>query len=553
MATAMKVADRADIPAEQTWNREAVFASIDAWQAEFTALEPEVDGLTQYTGKLNDPEILKEAFEAISNTQRRVMTLYFYAAMESSVDSGNNAIKPLLGQISGLAGKLETNTAYVEPELLAIGDPLLTWADQYDFLAEQKFYFEDLLRRKPHVRSAEVEEVLGMASDAFGTMRRTAGELTGTDMEFADAAGSDGDPFEVTQSSIETSKEHPDRELRRSAWNNYADSYLSMKNTLANAYIGSVKHNVFNAQVRGYDSVLESQLAPHNIPLEVFHNLIDTFRENIGTWHRYWEVKRKALGVEQIHPYDIWAPLVENDPQLTYEQAVDFVADGMKPLGDDYVEILRKGCLEERWVDYAVNKGKRQGAFSFGSYDTAPYIMMSFNNNLKAMSTLAHELGHSMHSYYSRKTQPAQYARYSMFVAEVASNFNQALTRAKLFETQDDREFQIALIEEAMGNFHRYFFIMPTLARFEFEVHSRAEKGQPLSADILNGIMSEFYAEGYGETMSDDAERTGITWAQFGHLYVPYYTFQYSTGISAAHALADDILAGDETAPPELP
>ncbi|MGB1286457.1 MAG: M3 family oligoendopeptidase, partial [Aggregatilineales bacterium] len=297
-----------------------------------------------------------------------------------------------------------------------------------------------------------------------------------------------------------------------------------------------------------YESVLESQLAPNNIPLEVFHNLIDTFRENIGTWHRYWEVKRNALGVDKMRPYDIWAPLVENEPEVSYEQAVQWVADGMMPLGEDYVEIMRKGCLEERWVDYAVNKGKRQGAFSYGSYDTAPYIMMSFNNNLKAMSTLAHELGHSMHSYYSRKTQPQVYAGYTMFVAEVASNFNQALTRAKLFETQDDKTFQIALIEEAMSNFHRYFFIMPTLARFEFEVHSRAEQGKPLSADILNGIMSEFYAEGYGDTMTDDADRTGITWAQFGHLYVPYYTFQYSTGISAAHALADDILAGDESA-----
>ncbi|MGB1285457.1 MAG: oligoendopeptidase F, partial [Aggregatilineales bacterium] len=250
MSTAVKVVERAEIPQEQTWNREIVFADVAAWQAEFEAVQPEVAALSDYAGKLNDPATLAEALEKFSAVQRRVATLGFYAGMESSVDSSNDDIKPLLGQVSGLGGQLRTNTAYAEPELLEIGETLLQWADEHDALKMYKTYFENLLRRKPHIRSAEVEQVLGMASDAFGTMRRTAGELTGTDLQFDPATGADDEPFDVTQSSIDTTKEHPDREIRRTAWNNYADAYLSMKNTLANAYIGSVKHNVFNARVR---------------------------------------------------------------------------------------------------------------------------------------------------------------------------------------------------------------------------------------------------------------------------------------------------------------
>jgi oligoendopeptidase F len=291
------------------------------------------------------------------------------------------------------------------------------------------------------------------------------------------------------------------------------------------------------------------QLFNHALSDSVFHTLIDTFKKNLPTWHRYWDVKRRALGYDTIHPYDIWAPLTTKEPTISWEQAIEWICDGMKPLGDVYVNAFRQGCLQERWVDRAVNKGKRQGAFSYGTYDTFPFIMMSYSDDLSSLSTLAHELGHSMHSYLSNKNQPEIYSGYSMFVAEVASNFNQAMTRAHLFEVKkDDRDFQLALIAEAMDNFHRYFFIMPTLARFEYEVHEMVNNGKPVTAETLNNLMADLYAEGYGDTMTDDRERTSITWAQFGHLYVAYYTFQYATGISAAHALADKVRNGGATA-----
>lgn len=539
----VQVVERNAIPKEQTWNAESMFADTAAWQAEFEAVSAELPQLKDFDGAISqDPAKLATYLQTVSMLGRRFSTLGFYASMRNSVDNDTEA-KALLGQFSGTVAQFSALTAFAEPEMLAMGeDKLLGWIDDHDDLKMYDKMVRDLFRAQAHVRSAEVEEVLGMLGDAFGTASRTAGELTNTDLKFPDAVGSDGGTFAVTQSTMDSAKGHADREIRRTAWQNYADSYKAFDNTLANAYVASVKQSTMQMRVRGYESVLEMQLFPHHLPVEVFHNLIDTFKKNLPTWHRYWDVRRRALGLDTIHPYDIWAPLTPNEPEVSFEQAVDYISEGMKPLGDDYVEIMRRGCLEERWVDRAVNHGKRQGAFSGGSYDSYPFIMMSYDDTLGAMSTLAHELGHSLHSYHSRKNQPVEYARYSMFAAETASNFNQAMTRAYLFEQDLDRDFELSLIQEAMDNFHRYFFIMPTLARFEYEVHNRVAAGQPLTAAILNNLMSDLYAEGYGETMTDDRERTGITWAQFGHLYIPFYTFQYATGISAAHALSDKVL-----------
>jgi oligoendopeptidase F len=256
-------------------------------------------------------------------------------------------------------------------------------------------------------------------------------------------------------------------------------------------------------------------------------------------------VRRRALGLDRLHVYDIKAPLSASTPSVPFNQAVEWITQGMAPLGDEYVHTLRRGVLEQRWVDIYPNQGKRAGAFSTGVQGTHPFLLMSYTDDLASLSTLAHELGHSMHSYYTWKTQPPIYANYTIFVAEVASNFNQALVRAHLFATNPDPEFQIAVIEEAMSNFHRYFFIMPTLARFELEMHQRAERGLPLTADTMNALTAELFSEGYGPAMAVDVDRVGSTWAQFPtHLYSNFYVYQYATGIAAAHALAEQVLAG---------
>lgn len=548
MSTSSQVPLRQDIPAEQTWNAESVFESFDTWRTEYQAVLAKLPEIDAYKGQISsNPEKLAEWIDFSSALVRRVSKLFFFTNMWLSCDSNNEEVKGLQGQVGSLAGQFSAKSAFAQPELLAMDEATLkSWVTEHDALKIYQKYIEDLLRQKSHVRSAEVEELLGMISEPFSSNGQTRQILTNTDMKFPNAADSDGNAVGISQSSMDSLKGSADRELRRTAWNSYADAHLEFKNTLANIYLTSVKQNVMKARVRGYDSVLEAQLSPHNLPVDVFHNLIDTYKKNIPTWHRYWDVRRRALGYDSIHPYDIWAPLTNNAQQLSFEEAVEMIAVGMQPLGEAYVNAFKQGCLEDRWVDYAINQGKRQGAFSYGTYDTYPFIMVSFDQSLGAMSTLAHEIGHSMHKYHTSRTQPYVYSSYSMFVAETVSNFNQAMVRAHWFEANDDRDFQLGLIQEAMDNLHRYFFIMPTLARFEYEVYTRVENGEPVTPDTLNQIMSEFYAEGYGDMMTDDPERTGITWAQFNHLYVPYYTFQYATGISAAHALANGILSGND-------
>jgi oligoendopeptidase F len=407
-------------------------------------------------------------------------------------------------------------------------------------------YFERLADLESHIRSGDVEEVLALSNDPLSASRSVYSQLTDADLKFADAVDSDGEPHEVGQGTIDGLLTQSDRDLRRTAWTSYADGHLAYKNTLTAVLLGSVKTDVFRMKARGFESCLEASLAPNRIPTSVFHNLIDVFKRNLPLWHRYWDLRRRIMGYDKLHWYDTVAPLTANTPAVSFEQSVDWIAEGMRPLGGEYTEVMRAGCLEERWVDRSINEGKSAGAFSDGTYDTYPYILMSYNDTLFSLSTLAHELGHSMHSYYSRVGQPYIYADYSLFVAEVASNFNQALTRAHLFEISDDRAFQLTLIDETMSNFRRYFFIMPTLARFELEVHDRVERGAPLNADVMNGLCADLFAEGFGDTLEIDRERMGITWAQFGHLYSNYYVYQYATGIAGAHSLAYQVLT-DET------
>ena len=557
--TVNKVLERKDVPQESKWNDKAVFASWDEWKTEAEALKSDLPQLSTFEGKLDQgPAVLADWLELVASLDRRLISLFVYAYMANAVDANDMAAKEHLGQVRGLFAKFKAMTAFAEPAMLQLGETLLVWTEEEPRLTLYEHYFNNLLRQEAHRRSAEVEEILGMVLEPFSQTSHTARELTNLEMKFADALDSKGENHPVAQATPPPSGiQDPDRELRRTAWENYYDGYLGLRNTLASNYINSVKQNVFLARVRGYDSVLESQLAPFNMPIEVFHNLIDTYKANITTWHRYWEAKRKVLGVDELHPFDIWAPIVwdpivEKQPAVPYQEGVDIICEGMAPLGEEYVAVLRRGCLREGWVDYAPNAGKAQGAASFPSAGTPPFIFTSYNDTLMAMSILAHELGHSMHSYLTDTTQPHIYNdpfELSMSVAETASNFNQALVQAHLIQTRaDDPVFQMILIDEALLNFHRYFFIMPTLARFEFEVYSRAEQGQPLTAEILNELMAGFFAEGYGNAMADDRKRTEITWAQFGHLYTPYYTFQYAIGISAAYALAGQVLAGSNAA-----
>lgn len=541
---------RNEVPVEQTWDLASVYATPADWEAACAELTAQLPQLAAFRGRLSEgPAVLLPFLELMQAAGVLLGKITVYASNGASVDSGDQAAAARAGQARTLMANYAAAVAFFDPELMVIGlDQIDAWIAETPALAFFSHYVDRLRRRQAHVRSGEVEEVLALTGDPFSGPFSIYGMLNNADMTFRPAVASDGTQHEVGQASIGALITHPDRAVRRSAWESYADGYLAFKNTHAATLTAAVKQNVFNARVRGYASSLHASLEPNFIPVEVFHNLIAVFRRHLPTWHRYWRLRKKALGLEQLGVYDIKAPLTGVKPPVSYDQAVEWIAAGMAPLGQEYVDILRRGCLEQRWVDRARNKGKREGAYSSGSHGTHPFIMMSYQDDLFSLSTLAHELGHSMHSYHTRRAQPFLYGRYGLFLAEVASNFNQALVRDYLFHTQVDRAFQIGLIEEAMSNYHRYFFIMPTLAQFELEAHARAERGAPLNADILSGITADLFEEGYGGEIDFDRPRIGITWAQFGHMYMNFYVYQYATGISAAHALAQPILAGDAAA-----
>ncbi len=538
--------DRKTLDKKYLWNAESVFADRAAWKAELAAVTAALPALAAKAGSIEKggPSGLADLFEAIEGIINRAGKLYVYASMAQACDTGDVEAQGMNGQAGALFGQCLATIAFQEPETLALGrDKVFAWLDAEPRLKVYRHNLENLFRKQEHVRSAEVEELLGMVFEVFQSAITTHDLLVDADLKFAPAKG-----IEVAQGTIDKLMGDADREIRRLAWQSYCDGHIAMENTLASALTTAMKADVFNARARRFDTAISAALFEHDIPRAVYDSTVDTFKKNLPVWHRYWKVRRKALGVDRLQHWDIWAPIAKDQPRIPYEKGVDIICSALEPLGKPYVDTLRAGCLRDRWVDVYPTVGKSSGAFSTGWKGMSPFVKMQWTDDLSSLSTLAHELGHSMHSWHTWQSQPSIYADYSIFVAEVASNFNQALVRAHLFETEKDKQFQIAVIEEAMENIHRYFFIMPTLARFELEMHRRLEEGQAVTASDMNSLMADLFDEGYGGELEVDRHREGSTWAQFSHLYMNYYVFQYTTGISAAHALSAPILAGDKAA-----
>lgn len=544
--TTQTIPTRAEVAVADTWNASSIFATDTAWEAAMTQARATFATVRQFQGHLGDnPNSLADFFvlrDQLTNTAYKVRQ---YANMFYATDTADSTAAAKISRARSFIAQVQSELAFAEPEMLGIGfETLHRWGKEEARLTRLSQYFDQLEKRAAHIRSAEVEAVLSLAGDVFSTAADIHKTLTDADMRFDPATSPAlAEPLPVAQGTIGARVTHPDREIRRTAWENYADQHLAYKNSMAGCISTVVKQHAFQANVRGYPSAMEAAVSQNHIPPQVFHNLIDTFRRHLPTWHRYWGLRRKALGLEKLREFDVKAPLTAKPPHVPFDQAMQWIAEGLQPLGDKYVQTMLTGVNQKRWVDKYPNQGKRAGAFSSGTQGTEPFILMSYTDDLFSMSTLAHELGHSMHSWLTWQTQPFVYANYSIFLAEVASNFNQALVRAHLFEKIDARDFQIALIEEAMSNFHRYFFIMPTLARFEFEIHRRVEAGQALPADDLIELMADLYTEAYGPEVEVDRARTGITWAEFStHMYLNFYVYQYATGISGAHAFARRIL-----------
>ncbi|HSL30530.1 MAG TPA: oligoendopeptidase F [Anaerolineales bacterium] len=546
-----KVPLRSKLNEKFTWNARSVFPSHQAWESEIEDILAKIPDVRAYQGRLAEGprvmlEALRSAHELIACAQKASM----YAGFAYAVDTTDQHATGMREKAQGVYGQVLWAVAYLQPEILAIGrDRLNEWMRENHELGLYRHSFDDLFRKQAHVRSAEVEELLGLVSDPLQGPANSTGMLTNADFNFKPAKDSQGRALDLTQGTISNLMHNPDRKARRTAYENYMDKHIEHKNTLASNLAHSIKANVFYMRARKHESSLAAALFNLNISTDVFHNLIDTFKKNLPVWHRYFEIRRKALGLKKLAYYDMWAPLTKRRVKVPFERAVELICESLAPMGEEYVETVRRGCLQDRWVDIYPNQGKMEGAFSWGVQGTHPFINMSYTDEVTSMSTLAHELGHSMHSYLTWKHQPFVYADYSLFVAEVASNFHQAMMRGHLLNTVSDKNFQLALLEEAVGgNFFRYFFQMPTLARFELETHQRVERGEALTADAMIDLMADLFAEGFGPGFDLDSERVGMTWSTFSHLFLDYYVYAYATGISGAHALASRILRGEPNA-----
>ncbi|MEZ0321945.1 MAG: M3 family oligoendopeptidase [Thermus sp.] len=542
----MELPRRQDLPPETTWDLSRIYPEAAAWEEAQARVREGLTRLGAYRGRLEDPKLLLEALRLRDDLLNEAQKVGLWASLQLATEGDNPLLQAYAARARSFLAEVQARVAWVEPELLALPPEALAWLREEPLLEEYRHYLERLERRRPHVLEGSVEAVLAELQAPLSALQAAAQAALTADMRFRPAKG-----YPVDHSTIGALLAHEDPEVRREAFRSYADGHLAFQHTLANLLQGHMKAYALEARLRRYPGALDMALARSFLPKKVYENLFATFRAHLPLWHRYFHLRRKALGgrlrAYDVPVYDAPAPLARG-PHIPFGQAVAWIAEGMRPLGEEYVEALRRGVLEERWVDYGINRGKRPGAFASGTKGTPPYVFLSYQEDLFSLSTLAHELGHALHAYYTRAHQPFVYSRYSLFVAEVASNFNQALVRAHLLQNPDPA-FRLALLEEAMANFGRYLFTMPILALFEREMYERLERGEALTAPFLNRRLAELFREGFGEAVEVDPEdeaRLGISWAFFPHLYQPFYVWQYATGIAAANALAKKVLEDPE-------
>ena len=532
--------DRQGVATHETWALEHLFASAADAEAALTELDRRVADLAGRAGRLaaSAAELLA-AFTELEEVERGRGRVRLYLTLPVTTDQGDPVARSAAHRYHALASAWSTALAFVQPELLAAPpERLAALVAEEPRLGRFRPYLARLEERRPHVRSHEVEDVLAGASGVFDAFERIRDTLAEGDLRFA-GVETDGGVRELAPSTHRSLISDPDRDVRRQAFVNWADAHLGVADTLAETYLARVRRQAFVARARGYPSAEAAALATHRVSVAVLDATVDAFRRRLPVWHRYWSVRRRLLGVERHEPWDVFAPPPVPPVRVPYEQAAAWIVESAAPLGPAYVDRLRLGLTEERWVDLRPNRGKRQGAFCDAAAGAHPYVFVSYVDDLASMSTLAHEMGHALHAEWAHERVAALdfMPALSMTVAETASNAQQALLRGHLMRgpAAGDPDVELALLDEAFGNLHRYLFVMPTLVRFEREVHAAVERRQPLAAGDLTELAARLFAEAYGPEVEVD-RRVGIAWAEFPHLFEPFYTFQYTVGLSVALA-----------------
>ncbi|GGM57160.1 oligoendopeptidase F [Halarchaeum rubridurum] len=542
------VPEREEIDAADKWDLESVYDSTEAWEEDFEAAKEGIEELREYEGRVAaDGETLREFLAAYEDVARTVSTLAAYARMRADEDTRDQEAQALKSRGSALASKLSSATSFLEPELQSLDraelDEMVAATDGLDLY---EHYLDDVFRMKDHTRSAEVEEVISEFGEVMGAPGEVYGMLTNADLEFPTVEGPDGEDVTITQANLTTLLQERDRAFRETVHASFYDRISEVRNTIGSSLQYSTKADVKRAQVRGYDTAREAALDGPNIPVEVYDNLVETVRENLDALHRHADLKRRALDVDELEMWDLYMPLTDaEEPEIPYEEACDYVVEAVAPLGEDYQERVAEG-LDSGWVDVYENKGKRSGAYSGGTYDTQPFILMNYQGDLDSVYTLAHELGHSLHSQLSSEHQPYVYNDYEIFVAEVASTVNESLLTHYLLEHTDDEALRAHVLDQYLERFRSTLYRQTLFADFEHTIHTMEESGEPLTPDALDEAYGDLKREFYEPAHVDD--RIAREWMRIPHFYYSYYVYQYSTGISAAVALTQDILDGDRDA-----
>ncbi|MGX8236059.1 oligoendopeptidase F [Exiguobacterium undae] len=538
-----EVLTRNDVNVEETWNLESIYETNEAWEEEFESVKAMLPLLVEYKGRLAQTDaILFEGLQLRDEVSRRLHKLYTYAHMRYDENTADSFYQAMNDRARTLASQIGATLAFMTPELLEVPEETIaSYLEKNPDLALYRHAFDELNREREHVLSEAEEAILAKAGEVLGQSGTTFGMLNNADMKFPKIKGEDGEETELTHGRFITFMESKDRSVREAAFKAMYGTYSQYTNTLASTLAGSIKKDNFYAEVRKFKTARESALHGNTIPEQVYDGLIEAVHEHLPLLHRYVALRKRILGVEELHVYDMYTPLVsEVEMKVTYEEAKQLMIDGLAPLGAEYKHILEDG-LAKRWVDVRETRGKRSGAYSSGAYDTQPFILMNWQDNVNNLFTLAHEFGHSVHSYYTRQNQPYAYGDYSIFVAEVASTTNEALLNDYLLKRVTDKNEKLYLLNNQLETFRGTLFRQTMFAEFEHQIHEAARLGQALTPEFLTKTYYALNETYFGDGIVLD-EEIGLEWARIPHFYYNYYVYQYATGISAAAALTSQIL-----------
>lgn len=539
----MEVKDRKDIDVKDTWNLESIYANNELWEEEYAALEKEAEEFAKLKGAIEaDVSKIPAVLDAYYGLHRRLSKLSVYARMRFDQDTTDSTYQTMSAKIGSLGVKIGAASAFVEPEILSYSKEQLEAAEKEN---ERTAYYgrkiEEMLRGQEHTLDAEKEELLAAAGDMAEAPDDIFSVLMNADMKYPDIVLEDGTHLPLTNSTYISYMESPDRAVREGAFKTLYGQIASLKNTFAAIYRGNLKQAKFYAQSRKYSSARAMYLADSNVPESVYDNLLSAVHEALPMMYRYVAVRKKVLGVDKLHMYDVYTPIVAAQNQTyEFEQAKQMVLEALKPMGEDYLSHAREG-LENRWIDIYPNKGKKGGAYSWGCYDSQPFILLNYTKNLDSVFTLIHEMGHSIHSYYSRTAQDYAYSDYKIFVAEVASTCNECLLMHDLLEKTTDKEQRKYLLNHYLDSFKGTLFRQTMFAEFEKNAHEYCAQGKPLTAEALSQMYLELNQKYFGPDMEKD-EEIAYEWMRIPHFYTPFYVYQYATGYSAAVALSAKIL-----------